>query len=122
MSSLIEKVSKIIKERKGATISHSRIEEAIKNKKDKIMVHGAKINFNEIMNLAAKESSKIAIESLKVQMRKESNSPDAIILTGGGAEYYHDEAKLNFKDQVIIKQKKPVISNSKGFYYYGTTQ
>jgi len=35
MSSLIEKVSQIIKERKGATISHSRIEEAIKNKKDK---------------------------------------------------------------------------------------
>lgn len=85
MSSLIEKVSQIIKERNGDTISHSRIEEAIKNKKDKIMVHGAKINFNEIMNIAAKESSKIAIESLKAQMRKESNSPDAIILTGSGA-------------------------------------
>jgi len=30
MSSLIEKVSQIIKERKGDTIIHSRIEEAIK--------------------------------------------------------------------------------------------
>ena len=122
MSSLIDKIGELIESETGAVINPSRIETTLKAKNDKIMVHGKKVDFKTYVSKASLEITKIAISSVKTQMRKEKNSADVLILTGGGANFYQNEANKAFSKQVVYIPNEPVLSNAKVFYYFGTTK
>ena len=96
-----------------------RVDEAIRNQQDFVIVGGKKYPLANLLPLV----DTILTECLNAMVNKmlSLDSVDLIIFTGGGAKRLHQVATQMWPDRADIMEldSDPVFSNVNGFYYLG---
>lgn len=119
MSALLEATSDLIGKDYGSAPDIEEIEKAIRKGKATI-VHSANIvEFQPYLMKAAKLVAPIALTSMRKSLRKEGMNYDVVILSGGGADLYKEEAKKAFPKAKIILPKNPVMAIADGYWGFG---
>lgn len=119
MSVLLEHASRLIAEEHGGKVPVDRLEEALRSGRVQVLLYGQAIEIGPYLRQAAGRVAPVALEALRESIRKESGSVDAILLTGGGADFYEPVVKVLFPSNSIIIPERPELANARGFYYFG---
>jgi len=118
MSTMLEHLNRLLKERHGATLGSDRLEYAVRTGDHKIVARGRSIDIsNEIDEISAEVAEK-AMSELSRAMRHEHRTVDAVLLTGGGAKRFKDAASRSFDDARVIVPSEPLCANARGFWYW----
>lgn len=119
MSVLLDHASRLMAEEHGGKVSVDRLEEVLRTGRVQVLLYGQTIDIGPYLRQAAQRVAPVALEALRESIRKESGSVDAILLTGGGADFYEPVVRALFPSNSIIIPEKPELANARGFYYFG---
>jgi plasmid segregation protein ParM len=119
MSVLLDHASRLIADEYGGKVPVDRLEEALRLRRDHILLFGRHVEIQPYLRQAAAKVAPVALEALRESIRKESGSVDLVVLTGGGAEFYESVAKSLFPSNPICVPEQPELANARGFYYFG---
>ena len=72
-----------------------------------------------ILERAAPDACGLALEALRQALRREVGNVDLVLLTGGGARIYGDQARALFPGAVVHVAHDPVTANARGFFRHG---
>lgn len=119
MSKLLEKAASIIEEAHGPGLPPEAIEAALRDGKERVFHYGERVKIAEPLAAAAASNAKTALTALSSSMREDASSIDVVILCGGGARLYEEAARSVFDRSRIVVPESPVLSNARGFFFYG---
>jgi plasmid segregation protein ParM len=119
MSVLLDHASRLIADEHGGKVPIDRLEEALRLRRDRILLFGRHVEIQPYLRQAAAKVVPVALEALRESIRKESGSVDLVVLTGGGAEFYEPVAKSLFPSNPVYVPEQPELANARGFYYFG---
>jgi plasmid segregation protein ParM len=69
---------------------------------------------------ASQELSSVIANSIQKSLRSEQMSPDIVVLTGGGADFFRETIQDAFPRLKVISPNEPVLSNARGFWLMGS--
>ena len=118
MSTMLDHLDRLLKERHGATLGPDRLEYAVRTGDHKVVAGGRAIDISGEINEISAEVAEKAMSELSRAMRHEHRSIDAVLLTGGGAKRFHDAARRTFDSARVIVPEEPVCANARGFFYW----
>lgn len=119
MSVLLQEASKLLQDDHGGSPSVEKIERAIRAGEDYIFLFGEKVALKDYLAAASKTVAESALNLMRKTMREEGTDADVVLLTGGGAESYKDQAQSFFPQSKILMSGDSVLSNARGFWYCG---
>ncbi|WP_022949784.1 ParM/StbA family protein [Methylohalobius crimeensis] len=121
MSAVLETAAAEISDDYGGRIEPDRIEQALQQGKNHVLLFGKKVDFAPYLDQASREVSLVAIEKLRTAMRKEVESIDAVIVPGGGAKWWVPITKELFPESRVISPDEPILANARGFFELGAS-
>jgi plasmid segregation protein ParM len=116
MSVLLEEVSRLIKDDKGANIEPDRIELALRNGRQTMYVSSERTDLTPYIRQAQETVTRHVMTDLKRSSRLATNAVDLILMAGGGASIYAPAAKEAFPNAQLVELKDPVMANARGFW------
>ena len=119
MSKLLEQAAVILEREHGPGVTPEAIENALRVGKDRVFHFGSRIDITTALDQAAESNAKIALSALTSSMREDAASIDVVVLCGGGAKLYEKAAREVFERSRIIVPESPVLSNARGFFFFG---
>lgn len=102
----------------GAAPTIEDLESAIRAGKDAVTVLGQRVEYAEYVERAAKKIAPLVSDTIRKSLRG-VQSPDLVILVGGGAQYYEEAIAEAFKPVRVAMTETCVYSNARGFWRMG---
>lgn len=118
MSTMLDHLDRILKERRGAILGSDRLEYAVRTGDHKVVALGETIDISPEIDEISAEVAEKAMSELSRAMRHEHRSIDAVLLTGGGAKRFREAARRAFDNARVIVPEEPVCANARGFWYW----
>jgi plasmid segregation protein ParM len=119
MSVLIDRAAILIAEQHGGRPEPQRVEAALRAGRDHVLVLGQRLPLAPFLERAAPDACGLALEALRQALRREVSNVDLVLLTGGGAGIYGDQARALFPGAVVHVAHDPVTANARGFFRHG---
>lgn len=117
MSKLLEEAARLIGDDYGSMPKVESIEKAVRNKKP-LFAFAKKVELDSYLAEASKVIAKEALTKMRQTLRDNMNI-DIVLLAGGGAPAYEEEARKVFPKSKVIYAQDHVLSNARGFWHYG---
>lgn len=114
-SVVIDRICLLVRDEYGQTPVRERIENALRQGKEEIVVGGSYRNIAPLIDQAKKEVSASIVDKIKEMLRDRSLSIDVVVMAGGGATLYGDAIKEAFPQSRFLQSDDPVLSNARGF-------
>jgi plasmid segregation protein ParM len=118
-SIVLEEAAKLLAKDYGANISIEVLENAVRNKKDNVMVLGQRIEYMPYIDAAMKTVGSVVVETIQKSLRTDNSGVDMIVLVGGGSIFFKDALSSVFNKTQIITPSESVFANARGFWYMG---
>lgn len=118
-SMLLEEAARLMGEAFQAKIPIEKIERAIRAAKPEIRVFDARQPYAAFIAEAARIIGRTVMDKVKTSLRSKAGEVDVVILAGGGASYYQEAVKEIFPRAEMILPESSVLTNARGFWYYG---
>jgi plasmid segregation protein ParM len=96
-----------------------QVEEALRTGRNAIQINGRYIDILPTVERAARGVSDRVVNELLNKMRNAGHDIDRVLLVGGGASYYERALREAFPKAQFIGPAEPVLSNARGFYFFG---
>jgi plasmid segregation protein ParM len=119
MSVLLERAAGAIATRHGGRPQPLALEAALRQGRSALRVFGEHLPLAPVLAQAAQAVGPIALETLRQALRREATDVDLVVLTGGGARLYGEQAKALFPAAQLHLARDPVGANARGFFHYG---
>ena len=119
MSQVIEEADKAISVDYGSAIGRDKIEKAIRCGTS-VLVSGKSVDPVAYLTTAVKHVAHQALTAMRQQLRTDSRPFDAVLLTGGGAQFYATAAAEVFPKAKILRPTETVSANARGFWRYAS--
>lgn len=120
-SVVLEEASRLIAKDHGSTVNTEALENAIRSGKASVLVFGQRVEIGPYIEQAAQTVGPVVVESIQKSLRTESNSPDLVVLVGGGAVFFREAVQNAFPKLNVVTPKEPVYANSRGFWIMGSS-
>lgn len=118
MSRLIQVANELILDDCGGAPGVDKIEKALRAGEKTTYLYGQKVILEDYISKASEKVSREALTSMREAMRDDMTA-DVVLLTGGGAPEYSNAAKELFPKSLTLNAEESVLSNVRGFWYYG---
>lgn len=119
MSKLFEEACRLIIDEYGErACTLEKLEGAVRNQRDKVMIFGEQIAIRPFLDKAKSVVGAQAIMAMKKNMR-DDQGVDVVLLTGGGATFYEEAVRDAFPKSKIVISEEPAMANAEGFWFYG---
>ena len=118
-SVVLEEASRLIGADYGSNVSTEKLENAIRQSKEEVLVLGKKVAIAQYVQQASRKVAPVIIETIQKSLRKESESVDAVLLVGGGVGFFDEAVRAAFPKLTVASTKEPVFSNARGFWIMG---
>ena len=119
-SVLLEQAGILIAQEYGAKPTVEALENAVRAGKTSILLMGQRVDFQPYLKRASQELSSVIANSIQKSLRSEQMSPDIVVLTGGGADFFRETIQDAFPRLKVISPNEPVLSNARGFWLMGS--
>jgi plasmid segregation protein ParM len=119
MSVLIEAAAEHIRTLRGGKPPAAAIERALAAGQTVIRSRGERIDLAPLLEQAARETGRVALEALRQDLRREHTNADLILLTGGGSALFEPLVRALFAGVPLHRPADPVTANARGYFYYG---
>lgn len=119
MAALLEGAAAKIGEDFGGRVEADRIEQALQEGKEHILLFGRKVEIAPYVEQAVREVVPVAVERLRVAMRRQEGDLDALVLVGGGAAWWEGGIRELFPKVPVIRPVDPILANARGFFELG---
>ncbi|MCG7871060.1 MAG: ParM/StbA family protein [Candidatus Thiodiazotropha lotti] len=121
-SVVLEEACKLIGRDMGAEVSTETLENAIRNRKDSVLVAGRRVQIAPYIETASKTIGHVIADSVQKSLRTESQVVDLVVLVGGGAGFFREGIQEAFPKLEVVTPNEPVFSNARGFWLMGSAQ
>lgn len=118
-SMLLEEAARLMGEQYQARIPVEKIERAIRSGKPSIRIFDTRRDYAPFIEQAAKVIGRSVMDKVKTSLRGKAGEVDVVILAGGGASYYSEAVREIFPRAEMILPDNSVLTNARGFWYYG---
>ncbi|AJF08185.1 ParM/StbA family protein [Geoalkalibacter subterraneus] len=118
-SMLLESAAEKIGADHDAKVTVEKIEKAIRAQRETIRIFGNRVPYAPYLNKAAETMGATVMDTVKTSLRSKAGDVDIVILAGGGAQYYRDAVSATFPKAEILLPSEPVLTNARGYWYYG---
>lgn len=115
-SVVLEEASRLIARDHGGALSVESLERAIRSGKGSTLVLGQRIELAPYLDEASKVVVPVVMESIQKSLRMERETPDLVVLVGGGARFFKDAVQDVFPRLNVATPKESVFSNARGFW------
>lgn len=119
MSAVIENVSRCLREEAHVKVPVERIERELRAGNHSIISGNKRHSLDGYLEEALSELGTQALTALQRTLRRDDATVDVVYIVGGGAMLYRDFAAKVFNLSEIVVAPNPVLSNVRGFYYFG---
>ncbi|WP_349617956.1 ParM/StbA family protein [Azotobacter salinestris] len=118
MSVLLETCAEEVALDFGGNPGTDKIEWALQEGKNSIMLFGRKVDLPEYLKRASDRVIPTVMREIKQELRKlENQVVDCVILGGGGASLYESYARQEFPSALILCSSDIIRSNAQGFWH-----
>lgn len=122
VSAVLEEASHIMEQEFGRAIPLEDLERAVVHRMP-MYIFGKSVNPMPFVHQASSLAADSVIRNMQQSLRRSmGNSPDIVLLTGGGASLYEKACKNEMSRSRIITSDNPVTANAEGFCYYAIAQ
>lgn len=118
-SKLFEAASQYVYTKYGAQVSVEKIETAVQAGSDKIIIGGRYEKLAPIVQAVSEEVIGASLAVIRRSLRNQADGVDAIVLAGGGSQYWEQPVRDAFPNSVFLAFEKPVTANAYGFWAWG---
>lgn len=122
MSTVCERVSRYIRDDLCAgNISRERLERAIRQGDEKILVGSRELTLKEILQDVLPGMTELALQDVTSSLRgQQGDDINYVFLVGGGGRFYYDAVRKVFPSYIeVILDYDPVTANARGYWGYG---
>ncbi|WP_232504670.1 ParM/StbA family protein [Acidovorax delafieldii] len=119
-SVLLEQAGLLIAQDYGAKPTVEALENAVRAGITSILMMGQRVDFGPYLKRAGESMSSTIANSIQKSLRNEKMSPDIVVLTGGGADFFRDIIQDAFPRLKVVSPKESVLSNARGFWLLGS--
>ena len=119
VSVILEKTASYLSAEYAGTVNFSKLEKCVVEGKRQIALSGAMRDFTEFLEKAIQDHAPRSVNAMQNDLRKNTFTPDVIILAGGGAKFFKETTQRIFKNAKIIVLDRPEVSNANGFWLLG---
>jgi plasmid segregation protein ParM len=119
MSVLIEHVARDLCVRYGGRPQPLGLEATLRAGRAKFRHNGSQVALAPLMQRAAQDVARVALEALRQGLRRESTNIELVVIAGGGGTLYGELATELFPQATIAVAAEPVSANALGFFHYG---
>lgn len=118
VSAVLEEAAASIRAKHGRTVLLEDLENAVRNKTP-LYIFGTEVAPGPFVEEAAGLVADSVMRNLQQTLRRSlGDSPDIVLLTGGGATLYEAACKVSMPKSRIITMPDPVSANACGFNFY----
>lgn len=117
-SRILEEAKKMIEAENGGRINTERIESALREGSDTVLLGGVRFDFLPFLNKAAEMVAPQVLEEIISSMRDKKYDVDFVILAGGAASLYEKAVRDRFARSQIITLENSVMANVRGFHTF----
>lgn len=103
----------------GGRIEADRIEQALQEGKDYVLLFGQKVEIAPYLDRASQQVAEIAAEKMRSALRSQVGDLDAAVLVGGGAPWWRKVIAELFPKARVILPEQPILANARGFFELG---
>lgn len=116
MSVLLEACNHEIAKDFGGVPGIEKIEQALQNDRDYILLFGKKVELAKYLDFAAETVVPAVLTEIKQGLRfLKGRAIDCIVLAGGGARFYESYVRNEFPGALVVMPADSVASNARGF-------
>lgn len=120
MSTLLTETDMAIKGDYANGPGTDRLEHAMQNGQQSVLVSGKRIDIGPYLEKAAAYTTQQALVQMAADMREESDNVDLVLIAGGGAHQYKQAAEKTFPNcSHIVIPDEPHLANVRGYYQLG---
>lgn len=109
-------------EKKGSRLAEGDIEQCIRNNDLNVFINGEEVYFGNQLATATKDVSRNAFYKVRESMNANNIEPQFVVLTGGGADLFKDNAKEETRADKVLTTQDAVVLNSFGYLYAALQQ
>lgn len=114
--SRVFEVSAQLLRRQYGHVSVERIERAVRDGAESVLISGEPVALSSFWSRAVSEVARSALSEIQRQMRLDQDSVDLVLLTGGGGASYRAAAREVFEHSKVDMSPHPVEANSRGYW------
>ena len=118
-SVILDKAARLIAKDHGGNPGRGKIENAIRVGRATVSLYGQRVEIAPYIAQASSEIGHVVCAQLQESIRKENSEIDAIVLVGGGAQFYEAAIKGVFPLVPVSVAPEPVFANVRGFWRGG---
>ena len=120
VSAICDDISKYIRQTlDGGSFSRERLEEALRNGDETILIGGEQYRLDEILKEVSSELATHAMQEVSNALRLQVDGINYLYLVGGGAPYFAEAARKAFPRCKVIEARDPVTANARGYFHLG---
>jgi plasmid segregation protein ParM len=119
MSVILEKVNRLIAEDHQGWAGVDRLEKALRHGDSTVLLFGKRLDVLPYLMRAVEQVAPEALTTLRQAMRTDDRNIDIVLITGGGAGAYRQAIAEAFPKSQVVVPRDPVLSNARGFWYFG---
>ncbi|TVQ94556.1 MAG: ParM/StbA family protein [Chromatiaceae bacterium] len=116
MSVILNRAAALAAEVAGGRAQPATLEQALRTGRTYLYQCGSKLMIEDLLEVAARETTPVALEALRQALRREVRNIDLVILAGGGCRFYQAAAEALFPAAQVVIPQDAVATNARGFF------